>query len=99
MLALTVREKLSTWDALRVEKISWSSISVFIGLCTALILLPIMAKLFLMGVAKFHRQDLKLQANPHGSIYDKLLNESEEPMRRRSHRMHRFISVGSNDVD
>ena len=74
----TVREKLSTWDAPRVEKISWvGDDSVFIGLCTALILLPIMAKLFLMGVAEVRPSRFEPQTNRHGSIYDNLLNEAE----------------------
>lgn len=59
------------------EDFMGSGDSVFIGLCTALILLPIMAKLFLMGVAEVRPPEIEPQANRHDSIYDNLLNEAE----------------------
>ena len=51
---------------------------VFAGLFVALILLPIMAKLFLMGVSEVRPSRFEPQTNRHGSIYDNLLNEAEE---------------------
>ena len=51
---------------------------IFAGLITALILLPILAKLFLMGVAEVRPPKIEPQTNRHGSIYDNLLNEAEE---------------------
>ena len=51
---------------------------ILAGLITALIFLPILAKLFLMGVAEVRPPEIEPQANRHGSIYDNLLNEAEE---------------------
>ena len=51
---------------------------VFAGLFVALILLPIMAKLFLMGVAEVRPSRFEQRANLHGSIYDNLVTEAEE---------------------
>ena len=51
---------------------------VFAGLFVALILLPIMAKLFLMGVAEVRPSRFEPRASLHGSIYDNLLTEAEE---------------------
>ena len=51
---------------------------IFAGFFIALILLPIMAKLFLMGVAEIQPSKFEPRANLHGSIYDNLLTEAEE---------------------
>ncbi|MEC8152487.1 MAG: hypothetical protein VX068_07545, partial [Candidatus Thermoplasmatota archaeon] len=51
---------------------------IFAGLITALIFLPILAKLFLMGVAEVRPPKIEPQTNRNGSIYDNLLNEAEE---------------------
>ncbi|MEC8709819.1 MAG: hypothetical protein VXX77_05300 [Candidatus Thermoplasmatota archaeon] len=51
---------------------------ILAGLVTALILLPILAKLFLMGVAEVRPPKIEPQTNRNGSIYDNLLNEAEE---------------------
>ena len=50
---------------------------VFAGLFVALILLPIMAKLFLMGVAEINPSKYEVEPAQEVSIYGRLLDEAE----------------------